>query len=1099
MKKKSNLLRCAALVLCCVLLAGFLPAGVFAQDGHTHTDECYIETRVLTCGQDHIHTEECYSVSVEPVCGLEESGRLLGAPASSEYLVSTAQELADAVSAINGADSGEFVIRLADDIDYSGTLSFRKNTAVLIGNGHTLDFGNSEVAITVSSGTDDPVLILGDKEDPSNTLTLTSDGQPRQGRQFLVVGSPGNGGDKGTAKMYDGVTITGAVTNNAFGGGVLVGRCGTFEMNGGLITRCGVEGGSVCHGGGAAVISGGVFTMNGGTISHCFARSEYDGGNGWQVPSATGGGVFVGNGSTFVMNGGSIEYNEATWDGGGVMVMNSRKSASSGWGYLDSKFVMTDGTILGNEAGYVGGGLAVLGTYINAYGIAAPTPAGGSPSDPGIYISGGTIRGNDAANGGGIFLNWIQPSIPMKIHNAAIDQNTAEVGAGINVLSYWTQADIDNCAVTGNRAEQNGGGIALTGNSSSAGTTLKNSTVTGNTSGADGAGIYYDADSKLTISGANTIQDNLLNGKRNNLNIYDETHPVYVSGSLTGSRIGLSDPKLWRDSLSDDDASAASADKLTSGYQTGNGSVDPYEVFTSDHETWYPYWGGKDEGTFSEDWSNSGWSEKTGLKYNNYVGGVAQAGSMTGQKNNLRYDPASNTIVDSGVTAGTYQLAIVQDGSDYYLAYKYASGKYYILTKLTMVEGTTRYFPIPDTLNRSDLLAEANIGYIRCGSLNSLRSSYVYSFQKVSNGDGYDYSGEVRLIRTAYTLHYNDSVTPDASDYYVPTAQADLPVPTRLGYSFGGWYAARDLSGEAVTRTPGAYMGDVDYYARWIPDLRVSFDLNYQNATGAPEPQSVVSGGFAREPEAPSREGFRFDGWYEDPECTRKFDFGAPVAADVTLYAKWLKTASPVTPTAAAYRVERYQEQPDGTYQLVETEFPLYGEIGSTVSAAEKTYEHYHLNSEKSLMSGQVIMPEQENSGVKILTLAVYYDLDLFPVSYDLNGGKGADGVDYSTETVKYGSEVTVKAQPARDGFTFTGWSDGEKTYDAGASLTVLGGVTLQAQWQEAGKPADPNSPSTGDNSHMGLWIALLAAGIFGAAAMTLLVTAYGKKGKYSK
>ena len=69
-------------------------------------------------------------------------------------------------------------------------------------------------------------------------------------------------------------------------------------------------------------------------------------------------------------------------------------------------------------------------------------------------------------------------------------------------------------------------------------------------------------------------------------------------------------------------------------------------------------------------------------------------------------------------------------------------------------------------------------------------------------------------------------------------------------------------------------------------------------------------------------------------------------------------------------------------------------------------------------------------------------------VSYDLNGGVGADGVSYADETVASGTSVTLKDAPTKENYAFVGWSDGTNTYDAGKLLTVTGNVTLTAQWK---------------------------------------------------
>ena len=74
-----------------------------------------------------------------------------------------------------------------------------------------------------------------------------------------------------------------------------------------------------------------------------------------------------------------------------------------------------------------------------------------------------------------------------------------------------------------------------------------------------------------------------------------------------------------------------------------------------------------------------------------------------------------------------------------------------------------------------------------------------------------------------------------------------------------------------------------------------------------------------------------------------------------------------------------------------------------------------------------------------------------YTVSYDLNGGTAADGVDYGPESVNSGDAVLTKAAPTKEGYIFTGWSvnaDGTGTrYEAGASFTPTGNVTLYAQW----------------------------------------------------
>ena len=168
----------------------------------------------------------------------------------------------------------------------------------------------------------------------------------------------------------------------------------------------------------------------------------------------------------------------------------------------------------------------------------------------------------------------------------------------------------------------------------------------------------------------------------------------------------------------------------------------------------------------------------------------------------------------------------------------------------------------------------------------------------------------------------------------------------------------------------------------------------------------------------------------------------------VTIREKKSVPITPVDPKTAAYRVEHYKQQLDGSYQLADTDFPLYGELGQTVSATTKEYDHYHLNDAApgSELSGEVILPSEENGELKLLTLKAYYDLDTYTVTYDLNEGT-ADGTDYSSQTVKYDENVTVKAAPSRSGYRFDGWRIGTAGYQPGEIISVQNDITLVAQW----------------------------------------------------
>lgn len=529
----------------------------------------------------------------------------------SVFNVSTAEQLSDAYTAINNGNGGEYTINLTADI-IDGQVDITKSGAVVtvIGNGHFIKAPSQVVYVengaTVNLSGGSSTLTLQGSVDPHITPKNTDD----PGIIYVLPGS--------TCTMSANVTLKNRKGNNYLGGGVSVSG-GTFVMNGGTIENCGIEGGSVCYGGGVAVFNGGYFEMNGGTISKCYATTEFVEENSLYKNSYSGigGGVFVSDASVFTMNGGTISNNTATNFGGGVAMTLSdietetdpntgkeKIDPKTGKGYADfgnprSKVTINSGTLSGNIAKN-GAGIFISGLIYAFADIIHHVPlVAGDTENPGLYINGGEnktveISSNKADEmGGGVMIIGLRDTRKAQIKNAAIKDNTAIKGAGIMNYSYWTNLDIDGCTISGNKATSNGGGIMAEENSDKGYTSIKNTTIKDNTSGDRGAGVYYDKKSEIRVSGADIIQNNKFDGKQNNLNIFSHKKPVTVAGDLTGSQIGLSDPTLWDDGKEDIAADAVSTLRLTDCYKSNNDNLIPDKAFTSDHESWYVDFGDK--------------------------------------------------------------------------------------------------------------------------------------------------------------------------------------------------------------------------------------------------------------------------------------------------------------------------------------------------------------------------------------------------------------------------------------------------------------------------------------------------------------------------
>ena len=140
--------------------------------------------------------------------------------------------------------------------------------------------------------------------------------------------------------------------------------------------------------------------------------------------------------------------------------------------------------------------------------------------------------------------------------------------------------------------------------------------------------------------------------------------------------------------------------------------------------------------------------------------------------------------------------------------------------------------------------------------------------------------------------------------------------PTREGYTFAGWYWVSDLSGLTDEQKD---LNKVDFsqsiagkdhatiYAQWTKNAdQNEIDVLYaanggQFATGETFQQGITdSDGVMRQPAAPTREGYTFDGWYwhadysgytDEQKAADKVDFSQPVQSDVNIYAQWTKNA----------------------------------------------------------------------------------------------------------------------------------------------------------------------------------------------------------------
>ncbi|MDT0125379.1 S-layer homology domain-containing protein [Paenibacillus sp. RRE4] len=172
-----------------------------------------------------------------------------------------------------------------------------------------------------------------------------------------------------------------------------------------------------------------------------------------------------------------------------------------------------------------------------------------------------------------------------------------------------------------------------------------------------------------------------------------------------------------------------------------------------------------------------------------------------------------------------------------------------------------------------------NIPYVAYGDQSASQKitvkSLVNQYNVSYNGNGHE-SGSVPVDMQGYS-----TLSP------LVTVSGNTGNMEKEGYTFLHWNTAADGTGTdySPNDTFNINGADVTLYAQWgIGNSDVTFVTNGGTSILS---QSVGHNLKATEPSPPSRDGYKFFGWYTDIELMQAYDFESPVTSDLTLYAKW--------------------------------------------------------------------------------------------------------------------------------------------------------------------------------------------------------------------
>ena len=327
--------------------------------------------------------------------------------------------------------------------------------------------------------------------------------------------------------------------------------------------------------------------------------------------------------------------------------------------------------------------------------------------------------------------------------------------------------------------------------------------------------------------------------------------------------------------------------------------------------------------------------------------------------------------------------------------------------------------------------------------------------------------------------------------------------PTRDGYTFVGW--TTDAAGTTPYGFGMPVTGGITLYAKWddagATYHTVTIHWNDGDDYSSDLPQDMTL--FVKEGEkltipdsAPSRGGYRFAGLTSDEQRKTDYDADTAVTADMTLYAKWVKTWTVTFDTAGGSAVNS-QTVDDGGVAVAPDPSPTRDDCRFTGWQYDgKSYDF------GSKVTGDIT-----------LTAQWVRTAHQWTITFDLNGGHAPAGKDaktlYAERKVYDGDSLVsptadIANEPQLDGYTFEGWSTVKDdalavsvvSFDSsGKSLMPIDrDGTLYALWSRENRVVKPESSgSTGSSTSYSGAYSDSYTGLNGLAAFDAIVRQSGK------
>lgn len=152
-----------------------------------------------------------------------------------------------------------------------------------------------------------------------------------------------------------------------------------------------------------------------------------------------------------------------------------------------------------------------------------------------------------------------------------------------------------------------------------------------------------------------------------------------------------------------------------------------------------------------------------------------------------------------------------------------------------------------------------------------------------------NYNGQTYELK--YTLAFNSNGGTSVSSQKVSRIPENMYTPSKTGFTFSGWYTESSLTNRAVSGTK--LTGDTTIYAGWnLQNYTIAYNLDGGTLSGQKTSYTINDSAYVLP--TPTKEGFTFEGWYDNSSFSGTVVTSIPAGShgNKTYYAKWRQNVS---------------------------------------------------------------------------------------------------------------------------------------------------------------------------------------------------------------